>query len=350
MEEKIQQIQKSYLEKIQEAKSLKELDGIFLALFGKKGEVALLPKDFGKLSKEERQKIGPLFNKTKLELEKAIEKRRNEVREESYKKLSQEKFTFPHGEWEAKIKKRQGHLHPLTQFEKKIADLFSKLGFQQYEAPHIDTDYNVYEVLNIPKDSPARDLQDTFYIEPKNMPPTSDKWVLRGHTSNSEVRYMKEHSLPARMMLIGTCYRFDAVDSRHDHTFDQFEIVYIEKEVNMANLQYLSEYFLKAVFGTKIKARLRPKYYPQVEPGAGIDGLCIFCNGKGCKVCGGIGWLELGGAGMIHPLALKNGGIDPEVYSGLAWGISPERMVMLIEGVEDIRLFRNGDLKFLERF
>src|SRR3989344_1702680 len=347
MEDKINKIQGGFQDKIKKASSLKELDSIFLALFGRSGEITLLPKDFGKLSSDEKKKVGPLFNKIKEELESAIESRRTAVREESYKKLSSETFTL---QGDALVRKRQGHLHPLTKFEKKIIDLFAKLGFQQYEAPHIDTDYNVYEVLNIPKDSPARDLQDTFYIDPSNMEKTRDKWILRGHTSNSEVRFMKEHALPARMTLIGRCFRYENLDARHEHAFDQFEIVYIDKGVNMGNLQYLSEYFLKTVLGKDIKARMRTKYYPQVEPGAGIDGLCIFCKGSGCKVCGGVGWMELGGAGMIHPVALKNGGIDTEIYSGLAWGISPERMVMLIEGIDDIRLFRSGDLKFLEKF
>lgn len=353
MEEKLGKIQKDYLAKIKSAKSLKELDGIFLALFGKNGELTLLPKEFSKLSKEELQKIGPLFNSTKQNLDKEISDKREEIREASYKKLDQEKLdlsTLQGNALEAgQLQKRTGHLHPLTQFEKKIADLFGKLGFQQYDAPHIDTDYNVYEVLNIPKDSPARDLQDTFYVDVKAAN-KDDKMILRGHTSNSEVRFMREYKPPIRMMLIGRCFRYENLDARHEHTFDQFEIVYIDKGVNMGNLQYLSEYFLKAVFGTEIRARMRTKYYPQVEPGAGIDGLCIFCKGKGCKVCGGVGWLELGGAGMIHPVALKNGGIDPNVYSGLAWGISPERMVMLIEGIEDIRLFRSGDLNFLQKY
>lgn len=347
MEEKIFQIQRDYLEKIQQAKSLAELDVIFLELFGKNGEITLLPKEFPGLPKEELSKIGPIFNSVKAALEKVISDKREEIREEGYRKLSSEKLEL---DTKTPIKERKGHLHPLTQFEKKIADLFGKLGFQQYDAPHIDTDYNVYEVLNIPKDSPARDLQDTFYIDTQNMPKINDKLILRGHTSNSEVRFMKEYEPPIRMMLIGRCFRYENLDARHEHTFDQFEIVYIDKGVSMANLQFLSEYFLKTVFGTEIKARMRTKYYPQVEPGAGIDGLCIFCKGKGCKVCGGVGWLELGGAGMIHPIALKNGGIDTNVYSGLAWGISPERMVMLIEGIEDIRLFRSGDLKFLEKF
>lgn len=347
MENQIREIQNKYLEKISSASNLKELDQLFLDLFGKNGDITLIPKEFASLSAKEKKKVGPLFNLIKQELEKALRVKREVVREEIYKNLENEKFTITPSRWEAK--KRQGHLHPLTQFEKKIADIFSKLGFQQYDAPHIDTDYNTYEVLNIPKDSPARDLQDTFYVDANASDP-EDKLILRGHTSNSEVRFMKEYQPPIRMMLIGRCFRYENLDARHEHTFDQFEIVYIDRGVNMGNLQYLSEYFLKAVFGTEIRARMRTKYYPQVEPGAGIDGLCIFCKGKGCRVCGNIGWLELGGAGMIHPVALKNGGIDPNEYSGLAWGISPERMVMLIEGIEDIRLFRSGDLKFLQKF
>lgn len=346
MEEKLLLLQKELALKIDQAKNLKELDNIFLELFGKNGQITILPKQFSKLSQQELSKIGQIFNSTKKALEQAIEKRRLRVREDFYRKLEDENFDL---DARTAIKKRVGHLHPLTQFEKKIADLFSELGFQQYDAPHMDTDYNVYEVLNIPKNSPARDLQDTLYIDTKTQG-RDDHLILRGHTSNSEVRFMKQFKPPHRMMLIGRCFRYENLDARHEHTFDQFEIVYIDKGVNMANLQYLSEYFLKAVFGSEIKARLRTKYYPQVEPGAGIDGLCIFCKGEGCKVCGGVGWLELGGAGMIHPVVLKNGGVDTTVYSGLAWGISPERMAMLIYGIEDIRLFRSGDLKFLEKF
>lgn len=346
MESEISKIQSEYSQKISQADSLALLDKLYLELFGKNGQLTLLPKQFSKLSEDERKKIGPLFNKTKTELEKAINKKRQEVREESYKKLAEESLDL---DSKADVKKRTGHLHPLTQFERKITDLFTKLGFQQYDAPQIDTDYMTFQVLNIPENSPARDLQDTFYLDTQDKN-SKDKLVLRSHTSNSEVRAMRELKPPIRKMVIGRCFRYENLDVRHEHTFDQFEIIFIDKGVNMGNLQYLSEYFLNGVFGPEIKARLRTKYYPQVEPGAGIDGLCIFCKGKGCKVCGQVGWLELGGAGMTHPVALKNGGIDTNLYSGVTWGISPERMVMLIHGIEDIRLFRSGDLQFLEKF
>lgn len=346
MEEKISQIQKQYLEKIQQAESLKELDEIFLELFGKKGQLDLLPKEFGKLSVEERKKVGPLFNLTKQELEQAIEGKRQEIREESYQNLLNEKLDLA----DTKLKTRQGHLHPVTQLENEIVTLFKKLGFTQYDAPHIDTEEYNFELLNIPKGHPARDLWDTLYIDTHNLKANPGELLLRTHTSNAQVRLMKEFKPPIRMMIIDRCFRYENVDARHEHTLDQFEIVYIDKGVSMANLQYLSEYFFQGILGKDIKARLRPKYYPFVEPGAGVDGLCIFCKGKGCKVCGGIGWLELAGAGMIHPQVLKNGGIDPNEYSGIAWGAGPERMAMLKYGIENIRSFKSGDLKILEKY
>lgn len=348
VEQKISQIQKEYLEKIQQAKSLKGMDEIFLELFGKKGEITSLPKEFPKLSEDERRRVGPLFNSAKQDLEKAIEGRRNEVREQSYKKLETEKFVLQPERLQAK--KRQGHLHPLTQLLQETIEVFSKLGFQQFDAPHIDSEYYNFEVLNIPEGHPARDLWDTLYLDPHNLRTQPGRMLLRSHTSNSQIRAMKELGTPLRIMNIGRCFRYEAVDARHEHTLEQFEIIYVDKGVSMANLQYLSEYFLKAILGQDIKARLRPKYYPFVEPGAGVDGLCLFCKGKGCKVCGFQGWLELAGAGMIHPTVLKNGGIDPNDYSGIAWGFGAERMAMLKYGIEDIRLFKSGDLRFLEKF
>lgn len=346
MEQDLSNIHRSFLGKITKAITLKQLDEIFISLFGKNGEITLLPKEFSKLSIGEKKIVGPLFNAVKQELEIAIGNRRQAIREENYQALTDEKFTLE----PFRLKARPGHLHPVTQFEEEIAQIFTDLGFQQIDAPHIDTDYNNFEVLNMPENHPARDLWDTFYIDSANLGPQPHKLLLRTHTSNSQIRAMKNNKLPIRLMNIGRCFRYENVDARHEHTFEQFELVYIDKGVSMANLQFLSEYFFKKIFGADIKARLRPKYYPFVEPGAGVDGLCIFCKGHGCKICGRIGWLELAGAGMIHPQVLKNGGIDPNEYSGIAWGVGPERMVMLKNGIEDLRLFKNGDLKFLEKF
>lgn len=348
MQDQLEQIRGDYQANISQATSLKELNDIFLSLFGKKGILTLLPKQFPQLTQDELKRIGPLFNLVKEELEQAISKRRQQVKEESYKKLLLEKLQLDTPG--VQIKKRTGHLHPITKFEQEIADLFSKLGFQQFDAPHIDTDFNNFEVLNIPQQHPARDLWDTIYIDSKGIEVQPGKLLLRTHTSNAQIGMLKKYPPPIRLINMGRCFRYEAVDARHDHTFEQFEVVVVDKNISMANLQYLSEVFLKSVFGPKIRTRLRPKYFPFVEPGAGVDGLCIFCQGKGCNFCGGVGWLELAGAGLIHPQVLKNGGVDPKKYSGLAWGFGPERLIMLKYGIEDIRLFKNGDLKFLERF
>lgn len=347
METRLKEIQKQYQEKVAQAKSLKELDKLFIALFGKNGEISQATREFPELPKEELKTVAPLLTKIKRELEEAIETRRAEIREAGYKKLEQETIDITKP---VQLPVQPGHLHLITQLEHQTIELFKKLGFQQYGAPHIETDKYNFELLNIPEGHPARDLWDTLYIDASNTGISPGKLLLRTHTSNAQVRAMKEFKPPLRMMIIDRCFRYENLDARHEHTLDQFEIVYVDKGVSMANLLYLSEYFLKGILGSDIKARLRPKYYPFVEPGAGVDGLCLFCKGKGCQVCGGMGWLELAGAGMIHPQVLKNGGINPEVYSGIAWGFGPERMAMLKYGVEDIRLFKSSDLKFLEKF
>lgn len=346
MEEKLLQIQTNYREKIKKADELNKLDELFLALFGKNGEITQIPKEFGKLTKDELQKIQPLFISVKQNLEQAIEKRREEIKEDNYKQLIHEKLDISEA---PKITPRLGHLHPVTQLEHQIVELFHALGFQQFEAPHIDTDEYNFELLNIPKGHPARDLWDTLYINREGPTIIPGEMLLRTHTSNAQVRILREHKPPIRMMVIDRAFRYENLDARHEHTLEQFEVVLVDKGLSMTNLQFLSEYFLKAIFGQDIKVRLRPKYYPFVEPGVGVDGQCIFCKGRGCRICGE-GWLELAGAGMIHPQVLRNGGLDPSIYSGIAWGFGPERMAMLKYGIEDIRLFKSGDLKFLEQY
>lgn len=346
MREIFEQIKTEYIEKIKNAESLMVVDEIFLELFGKDGSVSVLPKQFSKLEASELREVGPQFNTLKNDLEESIRRKRTELKSAIFASQADEKLTI--GQSSAVTEK--GHMHPLSSFETEIVDLFAKLGFQLYDAPHIDTDYYNFEVLNIPSEHPARDLWDTFHIDKHNLGKMSGELILRTHTSNAQVRIMENENLPIRMMVLDRCFRYENLDARHEHTFDQFELVYIDKGLSMANLQYLSEYFLKSVLGKDIKVRMRPKYYPFVEPGVGIDGECMFCNGQGCKICGGVGWLELGGAGMIHPNVLRNGGIDPDVYSGIAWGPGLERILLLKYGIEDVRLFRNADLRFLDKF
>lgn len=346
MEEKISQIQKDYLEKIKQADSLKELDEIFLALFGKNGAVTQLPKEFSKLSNEERLRIGPLFNQAKQELEKTIELRRNEVREENYQKLNSEKLDLSTG----KLTERTGHLHLATEFKKEIVDLFEKLGFYQFDSPHVEWDKYNFEYLNIPQDHPSRDMWDTLYIDTSKLEVDPGQMLLRTHTSNFWPRLMEKGQTPIKAMSFDRCFRYEAVDARHSHTFNQFEVAVVGEKITMANLKFLSDYLLKAILGKEAKSRFRPKYYPFVEPGVGIDTLCVFCHGKGCKICSGTGWFEIAGAGMIHPNVFKSTGLDPKKYTGLAWGFGPDRILMLKHGIEDIRYFLEGDLNFLQKY
>ncbi len=346
MEEKLKKIQKDYQNKISSSKSLKDLDEIFIALFGKNGQVDKLSKQFKEVSKDELQKVGPLFNQIKTELEAGIVRARDRVREKIYQNLEGESFDIKGTE----IKKRKGHLHLATQFKKEIIDLFEKLGFQQFDAPHIEFDKYNFEDLNIPKDHPSRDMQDTLYIDVGNLKLEPGLMLLRTHTSNFWPRLMEKGKTPIKAMSFDRCFRYEAVDARHSHTFNQFEIAVVGENITMANLKYLSDYLLKAILGKEAKSRFRPKYYPFVEPGVGIDSLCVFCHGKGCKICSGTGWFEIAGAGMIHPNVYTATGLDPKKYTGLAWGFGPDRILMLKHGIEDIRYFLEGDLKFLEQY
>ncbi len=353
MNQKISQIQKDYTDQIQKAGSLKELDGIFLAIFGKKGAITLLPKEFSGLSNEERRVVGPLFNSVKTGLEDAIEKRRQEVREESYQALVKEDITLTENVNVKIVTPRKGHLHLATQFKKEIIDLFEKLGFEQFDAPHVELDKYNFEDLNIPKNHPSRDMWDTLYIDTSKLSVEPGSMLLRTHTSNFWPRLMEKGKLPIRAMSFDRCFRYEALDARHSHTFNQFEIAVVGKEgenITMANLKYLSDYLLKGILGKEAKSRFRPKYYPFVEPGVGIDCLCVFCHGKGCKICSGTGWFEIAGAGMIHPNVFKATGMDPKKYSGLAWGFGPDRMLIIKHEIEDIRIFLEGDLKFLQKY
>ena len=341
MEEKLNQIKTEYQSKIDSSTTLVQLDEIFLELFGKNGAITLFPREFPNLPKEELKIVAPLFNQTKNSLDQAIQDKRNQIKELDYKKLEYEKLDLENPQ-PIDIK---GHLHPLTEFENKIAEIFQKIGFQQFNGPDIDSDLNNFELLNIPPEHPARDMWDTLYIA--DLGSGDGKLLLRTHTSNTQIHVMKAHKPPMRMMTIGRCFRYENLDARHEHTFDQFEIIYVDRGVSMANLQYLSEYLLKAMLGEDIKVRLSPGYYPFTEPSAHIFGTCVFCKGHGCKICGETGELELAGAGMIHPNVLKNCGIDSEEFSGIAWGVGPGRMAMLKYDVPDVRLFNSGDLRFL---
>jgi len=242
-----------------------------------------------------------------------------------------------------------GHLHPLTLVRRDLEKVFSSMGFMVLEGPELESDYYNFEALNIPSTHPARDMQDTFFIDKKNKNEEFDL-VMRTQTSPMQVRAMKEHGAPLRAVVVGRTYRNEATDASHEHSFHQIEGLMIDEEISLANLKAVLQEMLSGIYQQEIKVRIRPGYFPFVEPGLEVDMSCTFCKGKGCSICKKTGWVEMLGAGLVHPNVLKAGGIDPKKYQGFAFGMGIERMAMLKYGINDIRLFHSGDLHFLKQF
>lgn len=304
---------------------------------GRKGEVAALLKGLGSLSPEERKKSGEAINALKARLEAAFESALSALDEsEKSERLRKERvdITLP-GRFI-----RPGKLHPVTQITDEIEDIFTGLGFDIAEGPEVELDFYNFEALNFPKDHPARDMQDTFFI--------SDDVVLRTHTSPVQIRVMEKSPPPLRVIAPGTVYRRDS-DLTHSPMFHQIEGFMVDRNISFANLKAVLTLFLERLFG-ETAVRFRPSFFPFVEPGAEVDIRCVICGGKGCRVCKGSGWLEILGAGMIHPNVFRAVGYDPEEYTGFAFGLGVERVAMLKFGIDDLRLLFENDMRFLEQF
>ncbi len=339
MKEKLQQIRQNVTDLLAETKDLEGLDQLRIRFLGKKGELTVVLKGMGALSSEERPKIGALANEIRTFLEKEIDERKAELS----KKLQEEKLkrevidvTMPGR------KQELGHMHPLSQVLDEVQKVFIGMGFQIAEGPEVEYDYYNFEALNIPKNHPARDTQDTFYVE--------DNIVLRTQTSPMQVRVMEKQKPPIRIIAPGRVYRSDAVDATHSPIFHQIEGLVVDKGVTMADLKGTLEAFIKELYGQDAKVRFRPHHFPFTEPSAEMDVSCFVCGGEGCRVCKGEGWIEILGCGMVHPKVLANCGIDPEVYSGFAFGLGLERIVMRRYGIDDLRLFYENDMRFLNQF
>ena len=293
----------------------------------------------GKLSAEERPVIGQLANEIRAELDKKITDKTKQLKEIALnEKLKSEAIdvTMPGESVEL------GHIHPLTAVLNELKDIFIGMGFNIAEGPEVEKDYYNFEALNIPKDHPARDTQDTFYI--------NENVVLRTQTSPVQIRVMENTEPPIRIIAPGRVYRSDAVDATHSPLFHQVEGLVVDKGINMADLKGTLEAFAKRLYGEDTKIRLRPHHFPFTEPSCEIDVSCFKCGGKGCPMCKGEGWIEILGGGMVHPKVLKNGGIDPEVYSGFAFGVGLERLTMFKYNIDDMRLLYENDLRFLSQF
>ena len=337
MKETLQKIRETALAAIQDMNISPEQ--IRIQYLGKKGELTLVLRGMGALSPEERPVIGQIANEVREAIEEALaERAAMEKKLQLEKKLKTEKIdvTLP------SAAPRMGHLHPLTQVQRTIEDIFIGMGFSIAEGPEVEYDYYNFQALNIPENHPARDTQDTFYI--------TENILLRSQTSPVQVRTMEKQKPPIRVISPGRVYRSDAVDATHSPLFHQIEGLVVDKGITMSDWKGMMETFAREFFGSDTKLRFRPHHFPFTEPSAEIDVSCFVCGGKGCRVCKNEGWIEILGAGMVHPFVLSNCGIDPDVYSGFAFGMGIERIAMKQYGIDDMRLLYENDIRFLEQF
>lgn len=339
MKEKLKELQELALKQIETAVKSSELEEIRVKFLGKKGELTTILRSMGGLSPEERPQIGKLVNEAKAFVEEKLEITIKSIKDkEREKKLSSETIDISLPGKKKVIGKR----HPLDLTLQSMEEIFISMGFTIEEGPEIELDYYNFEALNIPKNHPARSEQDTLYI--------NDNIVLRTQTSPVQIRTMENQKPPIKMISPGKVYRSDSVDATHSPIFYQMEGLVIDKGVTFADLKGTLELFAKKMFGNKVKTKFRPHHFPFTEPSAEMDATCFVCGGTGCKVCKGSGWIELLGCGMVHPNVLRNCGIDPEIYSGFAFGFGVDRMVMLNYGIDDIRLLYESDVRFLDQF
>lgn len=338
LSEKVEKLKQQAREEFSEAQSVKDLYDCKVKFLGKKGEISLLMREMGKLSKEERPAFGQTVNVAKEELEAFYAEREALLKEKELgEKIASESLDLtlpgPH--------LFKGSSHPVTKVIDEIVAILARLGYSVRTGPLIEEDRYNFEALNIPADHPARDMQDTFYID--------DSHVLRTHTSPIQIRTMESEELPLRILSPGSVFRCDS-DVSHSPNFHQIEGLLVDKNVSMADLKGTIAFFVREFFGQKMEIRFRPSFFPFTEPSAEVDCSCPICKGKGCRMCSQTGWVEIGGSGLVNPKVLSMAGVDPKQWQGFAFGFGIERMAIIKYGVEDIRLFSENHVKFLEQF
>ncbi len=339
MKEEIAKIKENSIKEMENCKDLKELDEVRVKYLGKKGELTLVLRGMGKLQPEERPVIGSLVNEVRDELNSLLAQKEKELqKEELKKKLETENIDVT----EPSKKISLGSLHPITQVIEEVEEIFLGMGYEIADGPEVEKATYNFDKLNTPPDHPARDIQDTFYI--------TDDIVLRSQTSPVQARVMETKKPPIKIICPGAVYRSDSVDSTHSPVFHQIEGLVVDKHVSMTDLKGTLEMFAKKCLGENTKIRFRPHHFPFTEPSAEADVSCFVCGGKGCKVCKGEGWIELLGCGMVHPNVFKYCGIDPDEYTGFAFGFGVERIAMAKFGIEDMRLLFENDIRFLKQF
>jgi phenylalanyl-tRNA synthetase alpha chain len=328
------------------ADSPEALDTIETSMLGRKGALKALLGGIGQLPAEDRPKVGALANPVRSAIEEALAERRVGLQAEALEaRLAAEAVdvTLPGRPlW-------RGSLHPLAETAREIARIFSQFGFVVVDSPEVETDSLNFDALNIPRDHPARDLWDTIYVKDPEGETREDRLLLRTHTSPGQIRVMQDSEPPIRVLTPGRCYRYEAVDASHGFEFFQLEALMVDEGTTMAHLRGLLDEFAHAMFGADRATRFRPGYYPFTEPSVAFDIGCVVCEGAGCPACKRSGWMTILGAGMVHPVVLRNGGIDPERYQGFAFGMGIDRIAMLRYAITDIRAFLSDDVRFLER-
>ena len=339
MQDRINEILNEAKERLQEAAETKQVEDIRINVLGKKGQLTEILRGMGKLSKEEKKQIGPAANKAKNEIEQLINRKFDEVKEAAkLARFEAEKIDVT----EPGKDHIMGVRHPLTLVAAEIKTIFKNLGYEIVSGPLVDTVFNAFDGLNSPQNHPSRDMTDTFYI--------SDDLCLRPHTSTFQIRTLLDRKPPFRIVSPGRCFRVDTPDATHSPMFHQIEGLIVDEGVTMTDLKGTLDYMAKELFGPETRTKFRPHHFPFTEPSAEMDVSCFKCGGKGCSVCKGSGWIEILGCGVTHPKVLEVGGIDTEKYTAFAFGMGIERIAMLKYGIDDIRLFYENDMRFIDQF
>ena len=339
MKEKLQHILKSFKEDIKKVVTYDDLEKIRVEYLSKKGYIPQIMPMLREVPNEQKKEIGQLVNSVKNQIEDELKNTKQTLdMKEIEKNISNSEkidITLP-------IDNNIGSLHPRTTIQKEIEDIFIGMGFSVEDGKEVETEYNNFDAVNVPKNHPARDMQDTFWLD--------NGELLKTHTSASQNRILRKYNGPLKAIFPGRCFRNEALDHSHENTFFQIEGMVVDKDVSVANLIFFMKEMLSLVFKKDIEVRLRPGFFPFTEPSFELDIKCPFCNGKGCSTCKNGGWIELCPCGMIHPNVLRNGGLDPEQYSGFAFGLGYDRLVMMKGNLNDIRLLNSGNLKLLKQF
>lgn len=338
MEEKINNLKLQADEMLEKIETSKDVEKMQIEYLGKKGFVVSLLKGLKDVAVEDRKKIGEMANNLRDYIEKSLEAKKEEVKEKEYEEKIKNAKKI---DLSVPVNDNLGSLHPITIVQKELENIFSSMGFTIEDGNEVETEYNNFEAVNVPKYHPARDMQDTFWLE--------NGQLLKTQTSAAQNKIMKKYGAPLKAIFPGRCFRNEELDASHENTFFQMEGMMIDKDVSISNLIYFMKAILSEIFKKEVEVRLRPGFFPFVEPGFELDIKCPYCEGVGCKVCKQGGWIELCPCGMIHPNVLKMGGIDPEVYTGFAFGLGLSRLAMMKFGIDDLRLLNSGDLRVLKQ-